>query len=112
MAIADLLQSPQEALDWAHFSFANAAHHHDIIRIIGRDQSKFLDEFVLDPIDKDGFTNWLFLHATMHRQMTAALGIQGYDLQQLDLKDPEDLAHWIGLHADEHIRVGQILNLE
>ena len=112
MASIELTQVPTEPMDWAHWGFANAAHHRDIIRVILRDRNIILDEYVLDPVDLRQFESWLHLHATMHLQQNAVLGIQGYDLTQLDPENPEDMVNWINQHADEHFRAGQILNLE
>lgn len=112
MPVLDLTTVPKNIEDWAQWSFSNVVHHRDIVRVIFETRGKVLDEYVIDPINFPSFDNWLAQHSTMHQQATAALGIASYDLQQVDLDDPDNLQNWINLHVDEHRRIGAILNLE
>ena len=98
-------------MDWTRWAFAHAANHRDIIRIIARDQSIRLDEYILDPIDFNNFSTWLTGHQLMHNEMNDALSVESTALQQLDLRDPEDVGNWLLRHVNEHIRAGEILGL-
>jgi hypothetical protein len=109
--ILELGAIPTDERQWDSWAFSNAAHHRDIIRVILRDRNISLTEYNIDPIDFANLDRWLDLHYTMHRQQTAALGIIGYDLSTLDPEDEEDVQLWIQAHADDHIRMGSILNL-
>ena len=109
--ILELTQYPRTKTDWARWAFCNMAHHRDIIRLITRDQNIQLDEYVLDPIDRANFPRWLEGHQIMHNQMNAALDVESTALNQVNLRDPEDVANWLLRHANEHIRAGDILNL-
>ena len=113
MSIAALWNAPVDQVQLAQWSFANAAAHADIIRVVFERAGRQLDSYVLDPFDprQDGFDLWLYQHFVMHQQMDAILGIQGYDLTDVDFGDAGSLAVWTAAHAVEHMQAGQILNL-
>lgn len=113
MALASLQEIPKSALEFAEWSFAHAAHHRDIIRVIYRDYGGArLDEYVLDPFDPRGSTEvWAENHAAMHNAMDAVLGIAGYNLSEVDWTDERSLGDWLSAHFNEHYQAGQILGL-
>lgn len=112
MALANLYTYPINADEMAMWSFANMAGHRDIIRAIADQYGERLDEYVLDPFDRDNVENWTYLHALMHQQMNEVLGIAGYNLNEVDWDDRESLASWWTQHADEHYRASRALGLE
>lgn len=114
MSLAALYNIPQTDDQLAEWSFVNAAAHTDLIRVIFEQSGQTLDSFVLDPFnpqDQTSMQAWLYQHQVMHQQMDAALGIQGYDLLDVDFTNEGELAGWIEAHAIEHVQAGQILNL-
>jgi hypothetical protein len=114
MSLAALYNIPVTQNQLAEWSFVNAAAHADIVRLIFQNNGQTLDKFVLDPFnpqDEDSFQTWLYQHQIMHQQMDAILGIQGYDLLDVDFTNSGLLAGWIASHANEHVQAGQILGL-
>lgn len=110
-AIAAIYNVPGRRDDLLSWSFAHAAHHHDIVRRIYELAGTRLDEFVLDPFNPDRPGVWLYQHQQMHRQMDSILGISSYNLLEADFKDQNELAGWIWLNADEHYQAANILGL-
>ena len=41
-------------------------------------------------------------HYTQHQLLRQALGVEGVDLSQVNLDDPNDFYTWLGYHAQEH----------
>lgn len=113
MSLGALWNAPRTPQQLAEWSFANAAAHRDIVRVIFQTTGQVLDSYVLDPFDpRDaGFDTWLYQHFVMHQQMDAILGIQGYDLTDVDTVDRHFTEIWIAAHAIEHMQAGQRLNL-
>ena len=114
MSLAALWNIPETDDQLSEWSFQNAAAHADIVRVIYQLTGQQLDQFVLDPFnpkDPGSFQPWLYQHYAMHQQMDAILGIQGYDLTDVDFTNEGLLAGWIQTHASEHMQAGQILNL-
>lgn len=110
-AIAALFNVPSNEGEFNTWSFAHAAHHHDIIRVIYQDTQIQLPEYVLDPFDPNNPNVWLDQHQQMHQGMDNILGIAGYDLLDVDMSDPNDFAGWIFLNANEHFQAAQILGI-
>ncbi len=114
MSVAALYNVPETEAQLAEWSFVNAAAHRDIIRVVFERTGLQLDSFVLDPFNPNEPTSmeaWSYQHQVMHQQMDAILGIQGYDLTDVDFEHPAVMAGWIAAHAIEHVQAGQILNL-
>lgn len=111
MSIAGLFNIPQDENQLAEWSFINAAAHADINRVIFQNTGIVIPAFVLDPINPLNMQVWLYQHQIMHQEMDAVLGIAGYDLTDVDWRDPSQFAGWIQAHAAEHVQAGQILNL-
>lgn len=70
-----------------------------------------LDQFQLDPMDLNNLGLWIFRHQLMHSEINAILGTQGYDLTSLDWTDPDQLAEWLRLNGDEHVRISAALGV-
>ena len=114
MSLAALYNIPSSGPQLSQWSFVNAAAHADIVRLIFQRTGQQLDSFVLDPFDPqdpDSMQGWLYQHQTMHQQMDAILGIQGYDLTDVDFSNQGILAGWITSHALEHTQAAQILGV-
>ena len=63
---------------------------------------KALDQFQLSPVDPNDLGMWLYLHQTMHAQINAVLGTQGFNLLSLDWQDDDQFQEWINENAAEH----------
>ena len=100
--------TPEELMVWAA---THASHHRDIIRSIYNRAGIALDEYILDPIDPDNTTVWEDQHQVMHSQMDAVLGIGGYDLSEVNFKNPTLLNGWITLNANEHYIASNALEI-
>lgn len=114
MALAQLISTPQSPFELQAWGFANMAHHRDIIRQIQATKGislQILDAGTLDPNDPDGYEAFLLNNETMHLQMDAALGVAANNLSYVDWQDPNALAQWIFLHAQEHIKAAQMLGV-
>ena len=111
MSIASLIQLPETREQWDDWGFANMAHHRDIIRRIYELTGNNLTESVLDPFDHMNPETWLTKHYLMHQHMDAVLGIQGFNLEDVDWEDREAMRNWIAAHANEHYQAGTILNI-
>lgn len=66
--------------------------------------------FQLNPLDPNDIGIWLYWHQEMHNDANAALNTSGYDLLALDWQDPDELAEWLRLNGDEHVRWDGALN--
>ena len=91
-AVAALYNVPSTLGELDTWSFAHAAHHHDIVRTIYQKSGKRLDEYVLDPFDPVNPHNWLYQHQLMHNQMDAILLISGFDLLDVDMTNPNEFS--------------------
>jgi hypothetical protein len=107
--------------DLTRWSFAHMANHLDIIRRIYETTTPVppattpapisLNPYPLDPVDIRNLGVWLYNHAVMHTQMDLVLGIDGYDLLDLDWNDKDQLIEWINFNSDEHIQASRILGI-
>jgi hypothetical protein len=111
MSLAGLYNIPETETQLAEWSFINAAAHADINRVILQRFNVIIPSFVLDPIDPRNMQAWLYQHQQMHSDMDFVLGIQGFDLTDVNWQDQSQFAGWIQSHAAEHMQAGQILNL-
>lgn len=109
--IAALYNVPLVDSEFLQWSFVNASAHRDINRVIFQLIGTQLDEFILDPFNPNNSGVWLYQHQLMHQQMDAILGIDGFDLLDVDFTDPNNLAGWVFLHASEHVQAADILRI-
>src|ERR1700677_1208357 len=119
MPLAEIKQVPLTPDDIKRWSFAHMANHLDIIRRIYETTTPVppattpapisLNPYPLDPMNIDNLGIWLYNHAIMHVQMDAVLGIAGYNLLDLDWRDPDQLVEWIDFNSDEHIQACRFL---
>lgn len=111
MALATILDPPQNVPDFAVWSFAHAAHHRDINRVVFSQSGTQLPDFVLDPWDPTDSETWLYQHQLMHTAQNQVLGIAGYNLTTLEWDAPAQVLDWFWSHGQEHYQAGAILNL-
>lgn len=109
--IAGIFNVPSTQEELNTWSATHATHHLDIINAIQRLTGTQLQQFVLDPIDATDAEGWLLQHQQMHNDMDAILGIAGYNLLDVDLKDQNQFAGWIWLNSQEHYQAANILEI-
>lgn len=110
MTLATLFNLPTEDRGMAQFAFANASHHAVIAQAIQKLYNSSAPVYILDPIPVLSPGVWLYNHQTVHNFQNSVLGIAGNDLTGIDWKQPDEVASWIAIHAEEHrqaaIRLG------
>ena len=111
MPLADLVVPPLRPDLLNLFSFSNQDHHRLINKAIFTKFSKTLAEYVLDPMLPRDIDEWLDLHQRMHFAQNSVLNIQGYNLTDVDWKDPKQLEEWTAMHYQEHVAAAKILGI-
>lgn len=110
MAVASIYNVPTNEQEWNQWSFAHAAHHIDVNQAILQQHSIALPDFILDPINLADPQTFFEQHQLMHNNSDAVLGISGFDISDVNLKDKEQLAAWIflvaSLHYQEALKTG------
>jgi len=111
MPLADLIVPPSRPELVSAFAFANQDAHRRINAAIFAKKGNILPEYVLDPLPARDFEEWLDLHAAMHINQNAVLGINGYALSEVDWRDPSQLEAWTAMHYQEHAQAVLILGI-
>lgn len=109
--LANLYNVPSTDDERAEWSFAHMAHHRDIAQRIYALIKVALPEYILDPINPADTGQWEYQHQLMHDNQNQILGIQGQDLTGVDWKNPNLIAAWVWLQANEHFQAAQILGI-
>ena len=109
--VAGIFNVPSTQDELNTWSATHATHHLLIIETIYRLTGTQLLEYVIDPIDPNDSEGWLLQHQYMHNQMDAVLGISGYDLLNVNLRDQNEFAGWVWLNAQEHYQAANILEI-
>lgn len=97
-----LYNAPSSESEWNIWSLSHAASHTKILQAIKAQKSLSLSQYQLDPIAFNAVDVFLNNNQQAHNDMLGALGISGADLQQVDLKDPNQRRAWVYIHAKEH----------
>jgi hypothetical protein len=85
------------------FSFHNADAHFRQNQAVAQQFNVQLPYYTLDPIPSGaGLVNWLQLHQNIHSLTNDVLSVVGNDLSDVDFRDPDQVASWVWLHAQEH----------
>ncbi len=103
--------SPEEFMEWL---FVHAAHHQDIVSQIYNDFNFVMPQYLLDPFDpsdKASTRIWAYQHQTMHSIQNGILGINGFDLLDVNWQDKDEVEAWIELNADEHLQASNVLGI-
>ena len=111
MGLPYLYFSPETPDDWKKWAFNHAAYHYDMIFAVQAQFGQNLTQYIINPIDPEGLGLWLDQHQSMHQQLNAVLGTQGYDLLNSDWQDPDAFAEWLRLNGDEHLRLSAALGI-
>lgn len=111
MPSSSLLNIPRTEEQWAIWSFNHAQQHVEIIQAVKQDIGTDLSQYQLDPINFTDIRSWLERHQQTHVDMNVALNLQSIDLQQVDLKDENQLNSFIYYNWLQHITVNQLLGI-
>lgn len=111
MSLPYIYARAETADDWSRWTFNHAANHYDWIPSILRQKNLVATQYLLDPVDPNNLGMWLYEHQSAHDQANAALGTQGYNLLELDLKDERMYAMWLRLNGAEHQRISAALGV-
>lgn len=109
--VAALYNVPSTQGELEVWSFAHAAHHFDINRVIYLKTGITLASYVLDPFDPNNAGIWLYQHQLMHQAQNAIIGIEGDDLLDVDMRDKDQFAGWIFLNGSEHYQAANALEI-
>ena len=113
------------------FMFVHRLAHDELDRAIERTGKGAMPSYALDdpsallvwqaltqqldvPEDKSQvFTNWLELHATLHRAEYAALGLKSDvpDLTRVDFRNREQFYDWMAVHSAVHDALNQAVGV-
>ena len=96
---------------WQTFWFNNWQDHWAIQEAILKQKSVNQFLYVINPWDDGDANGILQRHQQFHNDMNLELGINGSDLSQLDLKNPQSVRAWCWLHFYEHNAAHQILGI-
>ena len=107
MAVANLFTVPKSPEEEKWWSFSHMAHHRDLIRTANATYSTNLPEYAIDPFGEAVAD----IHQEMHNDLDALVGGQGYDLTEINWKDPAQRASWVYLNATWHQQKSQILGV-
>lgn len=102
MSVANLINPPQSDKDIQTFSFANQDHHNRVSIAIKQAGGATITPQEVDPIAFFDFERWLERHQQWHNDINSGLGLAGFDLSDLDFKNPKQLNAWVSLHFREH----------
>lgn len=109
--VAGIYNVPSTQDELNTWAATHATHHLLIIQTIERLTGIQLQQYVLDPLDPRDPESWLLQHQFMHNQMDAILGIGGYDLLNVNIKDRNEFAGWVWLNANEHYQASNALEI-
>jgi hypothetical protein len=100
--LANLLNLPKTADDFAFWSFNHRDSHKRIIEAIQKDVGVILVEYDIDPVNFQAIDQWLLRNQEYHNDMNGILQLQGSDLTGVDFSNQDSFANWILLHWLEH----------
>jgi len=109
--LATLYNVPTNENEMNIFSFNNYAEHVKIASAIFAQYGITVPIYPLDPIPLSDMGDWLLQHQNLHNIMNELLGTNSDDLTDVNFKDPQQLAQWIWLHAQEHYQAADVLQL-
>jgi hypothetical protein len=109
--LVSLLNIPETDGDWQLWSRAHRTSHDKIRQAIQQQKNMNLVDYQIDPINFEATDFFLQNNSQLHRDMTAALGSQGSDLDEVDLSDPDARREWIYYHYLEHQTVEEALGV-
>jgi hypothetical protein len=109
--LAVLLEIPRTIDQWNRFAWHHRSSHDAIRLAILQRKGINLPQYQLDPIDPGHFGDFLQSNSQSHIDMLGVLGIQGEDLQDVDVRQENQLVAWTALHYLEHYNAERALGI-
>lgn len=109
--IAELQIVPGDAVEWERWAWHHRDHHQQIIAAIQQQTKATLPEYQVEPIPWNHFDQFVTNNEQMHIDMNQAMGMQGTELGDLDLRHTEELPQWIYSHWLEHQQIAVRLGI-
>lgn len=112
MPVANLANIPNDVNSMNEWAFSLQAQIRDINRTIFQESGTILPEYSMDPFNIDEPYNQLLQFQEMANNISAVLGVPGYDFEDVDLTDDGQRASWTWLvfvfmkQASDQIGVG------
>jgi hypothetical protein len=98
---------PQDQFQEQSWSFAHMACHRDFVSVVLVKYNIVLPEYAIDPFGDDVAD----VHQQMHNDLDPILGVHGFDLTEVNWKDPAQRKAWIWLNATLHQQEGTVLGV-
>jgi hypothetical protein len=102
MALAAIYNVPSNQIEFLEWCQAHAQHHRDIDRYLFVNNQVTVPQYVFDPLAPDDMESFIYQHQSVHDLESATLGLETYDLTDVDVSNPGEFAGWIYLNADLH----------
>lgn len=109
--IAALFNVPSTATDWNTWSYHHKLSHDAIRQALVAQRGIATTDYILDPIFQQDIIGFLQRNEQTHTEMNAALGLNGVDLQEADLRDERQRVAWVWIHAEEHLAAEMALGI-
>ncbi len=109
--LASLLNVPRTSTDWSRWSFSHQNSHVKIGNAILAQGGPNLPIPVLDPVNFNAVKTFLERNQQAHTDMNNVLGLQGSDLEGVDIGEVRELQGWIWDHYLEHQAAEQALKV-
>lgn len=110
MSVAAIFNVPSNQAEFNDWSFCHSDHHTNVaakLRTVGI----VVPTYILDPINPADTGTWEYQHQLIHDAIDQVLGIQGFDLSDINWQDRNEFAGWIFLNANEHYQMAAILEV-
>lgn len=102
MSVVDIFNVPTTPEELQRWSFLHMALHRSENLAVFRRFNILLVENILDPIDLQPNSGWFYDHQVMHNNMDQILGIEQFNLLDVDWDDPGQRLGWLQSHAQLH----------
>lgn len=107
MPLASLFAVPKNQGDAGAWSFAHLDHHRSLNAAVMAKYGVKIPEYPIDPFGD----NVADLHQLWHNDIDAVIGVQGFDLSDVNWEDEGQRTGWIWLNATQHRNEGNILGV-
>ena len=109
--LAALLNVPHTNDEWSRFAFDHRDSHDRIRAAIQKKYGTNLTDYQIEPMNPNDMQDFLYNNSQLHDDMNAALGLQGTNLDIVDLSQDNERASWINFHYLEHYYAEQKLGI-
>lgn len=109
--LALLLNTPRTDEEWARWSFAHRDSHTRIRQAIQSTKNTMLPDYQLEPIFQQDLQGWLQRNSQMHQDFSGVLGVESFDLLDVDFKDEKSIQAWAYLHYQAHYNAEAALGI-